>query len=357
MKLFCARLDVYAERWETKYGRSGYSPVCSNRWTSVCPKGKDRNVKCHECDKQSWVPFTKDVAYKHLVGWNERGKTFVAGPYALLEDSSCKFLVFDFDDHDGSHINWQEEAKSLREVCKINGIDTALERSRSGKGAHVWIFFEETVPAKIARKFGALLINKGAESVNQNDFNTFDRMMPNQDEMPAGGMGNLIVLPLQGIPRKQGNSAFVDDEWNVLPDQWEYLSNCKCLSMDFVESKIQEWSIQQAIFTKADVGDEGGEISKPWEKKMALALEKSDVSEPLSLFLADCIYIPKNSVKPRTLNRIRKLVTFSNQQFYKMQAMRYSTKQIPRVIQCFRELDRYVTLPRGCIDDLKEKLN
>lgn len=299
----------------------------------------------------------KYTAYKHLVGRDERGKIFVAGTYALLEDSSCKFLVFDFDDHDGSHINWQEEAKSLREVCKNNGIDTALERSRSGKGAHVWIFFEEKVPAKIARNFGALLINKGAESVNQKDFNTFDRMMPNQDEMPAGGMGNLIALPLQGIPRKQGNSVFVDDEWNVLPDQWEYLSNCKCLSMDFVESKIQEWSSQQAVFTKADVGDEGGEISKPWEKKMALALEKSDVSEPLFIVLADCIYIPKNSVKPRTLNRIRKLATFSNQQFYKMQAMRYSTKQIPRVIQCFRELDRYVTLPRGCIDDLKEKLN
>jgi hypothetical protein len=103
MKLFCARRDFYAERWESKEGRTGYSPVCSNRWKPICPK-KVRGIKCHECDKQDWVPFSESVAYKHLVGQDERGKPYVAGTYALLEDSTCKFLVFDFDDHDGSHV-------------------------------------------------------------------------------------------------------------------------------------------------------------------------------------------------------------------------------------------------------------
>ena len=353
MKLFCARRDFYAERWESKDGRAGYSPVCSNRWKPICPE-KARGIKCHECDKQDWAPFSESVAYKHLVGQDERGKPYVAGTYALLEDSTCKFLVFDFDDHDSSHVAWKEEARLLREICRSQGIDTALERSRSGKGAHVWIFFEETIEARLARRFGAALLTKGAEKVHQRDFNTFDRMMPNQDEMPAGGMGNLIALPLQGIPRQKGNSVFVDENWEVIPDQWAYLEGKKLLSREFVESKIAEWGPQDtpAILEEADTEPDG----KPWEQKNPLALEKIDVREPLQLTLADCIYIPQKAVKPRSMNRIRRMATFSNPQFYKMRAMRYSTKQIPRRIQCFREADGFVNLPRGCLKKLEEQL-
>ena len=227
MKLFCARKDFYAERWKGKDGRKGYAPACSNRWKPICPKRTQKGIKCHGCSEHAWIPFTEEVAYRHLVGQDERGKPFVAGTYALLEDSSCKFLVFDFDDHDGSNLPWQadakqsrhapasalahpwasEEATLLREICRSQGIDTALERSRSRSGAHVWIFFDHSIPARLARRFGAALLAQGMESVHQKDFNTFDRMMPNQDEMPAGGMGNLIALPLQGLPRKQGNSV------------------------------------------------------------------------------------------------------------------------------------------------------
>ena len=160
------------------------------------------------------------------------------------EDSTCKFLVFDFDDHDGSHVAWQEEARLLREICQSQGIDTALERSRSGKGAHVWIFFDEPLEARLVRRFGAALLDRGAEKVHQRDFNTFDRMMPNQDEMPAGGMGNLIALPLQGLPRKQNNSVFVDENWEVIPDQWGYLEQKKLLSREFVGNKLTEWGPQ-----------------------------------------------------------------------------------------------------------------
>ena len=354
IKLFCARMDFYAERWESNDGRKGYSPACSNRWKQVCPKRQQKGIKCHECPERAWLPFTEETAYRHLIGQDERGRSFVAGTYALLENSTCKFLVFDFDDHDGSSCHWKEEARQLREICRAQGIDTALERSRSGNGAHIWIFFNQPIPARIARKFGAALLNKGTEITHQKDFNTFDRMMPTQDEMPAGGMGNLIALPLQGIPRKQGNSVFVDDNWNVLPDQWEYLFQKKTLSLEFVESKIKEWGLQNRIPSENVIIDEK---EKPWEQKKSSGLEKSDIIEPLHLTLADCIYIPKKEIKPRSLNRIRKIATFSNPQFYKMQAMRYSTKQIPRYIQCFRDLEEYVTLPRGCIDELENKLN
>ena len=198
-----------------------------------------------------------------------------------------------------------EEATLLREICRNQGIDTALERSRSGSGAHVWIFFDQPIPARIARRFGAALLAQGMEFVHQKDFNTFDRMMPNQDEMPAGGMGNLIALPLQGLPRKQGNEVFVDDDWKMLHDQWGYLSSINCLTPEFVEKKIAEWG-KQEILDGAEESSED-ESGKPWEKKKSPALEKADVSEPLSLTLADCVYIPKGKVKPRTLNRIRKI--------------------------------------------------
>ena len=353
MKLFCARRDFYAERWEGRDGRKGYAPACSNRWKPVCPKKTQKGIKCHECKEHSWIPFTEETAYCHLTGKDKRGKPFVAGTYALLEDSTCKFLVFDFDDHDGSSCHWQEEAGILREICRIQGIDTALERSRSGNGAHIWIFFEQPIPARTARRFGAALLAKGTETMHRKDFNTFDRMMPTQDEMPAGGMGNLIALPLQGIPRKQKNSVFVDDDWNVVPDQWKYLSGIKCLSPEFVERKIAEWGWKDKVAAEdSSISEEG----KPWERKMSPGLEKSDVAEPLHITLANCLYILKTEVKPRSLNRIRRMATFSNPQFYKMQAMRYSTKQIPRRIQCFRDLEEYVTLPRGCLVELEEKL-
>ena len=227
MKLFVARRDVYAKRWETKDERKGYSPVCGNFWQDVCPKRWRKPIKCHECSAHAWLSFTEKVARQHLLGQDEKGKAFVAGTYALLEDSTCKFLVFDFDDHDGSACPWQEEALGLRKICQKYGIDSALERSRSGNGAHVWLFFENPLPAKTARLFGRLLLAKGAEVMHRTDFNTFDRMLPNQDEMPAGGLGNLIALPLQGLPRKQGNSVFVDEHWQVIADQWAYLVGLK----------------------------------------------------------------------------------------------------------------------------------
>lgn len=356
MNLFVARREVYAKRWETAEGRRGYSPVCANFWQDVCPKRLRKPVKCHECNAHKWQPFTELVARQHLLGTDEKGKSFVAGTYALLEDSTCKFLVFDFDDHDGSACYWQDEALGLRKICHAYGIDSALERSRSGNGAHVWLFFAQPIAAKTARLFGRLLLEKGAEVMHQTDFNTFDRMLPNQDEMPAGGLGNLIALPLQGLPRKQHNSVFVDENWQAVADQWGYLANIKPLTADFVAEKIKAWSESKAIVVQEECADYT-EQSRPWEGKRVLSLEAKDFTGKLQITLANCIYIPKAAVKPRSLNRIRQLATFSNPQFYKMQAMHYSTKQIPRRIQCFREIDDYVTLPRGLLTDLTSLLS
>ena len=165
----------------------------------------------------------------HLAGYKEDG-TDVIGVYPLLPDGTCRFLVFDFDNHEkGAETTdyaneteeWHKEVDALRLMCEKNGIIPLVERSRSGRGAHVWIFFKRPVPAALARNFGFLLLDRGQASINMKSFQYYDRMYPSQDT--ANSIGNLIALPLQGRALKNGNSAFVDRNWNAYPDQWEVL--------------------------------------------------------------------------------------------------------------------------------------
>lgn len=131
---------------------------------------------------------------------------------------------------------------AVRTICTLNGIDPLVERSRSGRGAHIWIFFDGPVPASLARRFGAALLAKGAEQVNLKSFQYYDRMLPAQDSLPEGGIGNLIALPLQGKALKEGNSAFIDRNWNAYPDQWKVLAEKTRLSREFIELKLREWA-------------------------------------------------------------------------------------------------------------------
>lgn len=124
-------------------------------------------------------------------------------------------------------------------ICKQNGIEALVERSRSGRGAHVWLFFRKPIPAAIARNFGFLLLDKGATNINLKSFRYYDRMYPSQDV--ANSIGNLVALPLQGQAIQNGNSAFVDENWNAYPDQWTKLFNIKKLSLEEVEIYIQKW--------------------------------------------------------------------------------------------------------------------
>ena len=156
----------------------------------------------------------------------------MVGVYPLFPNGTCRFLVFDFDNHgvdaekhDYANINdsWIEEVEAMWTICALNGIDPLVERSRSGRGAHIWIFFDSPIPAALARRFGFALLEKGAEQVNLKSFQYYDRMLPAQDLLPDGGIGNLIALPLQGKALRDGNSAFIDKNWNAYPNQWEAL--------------------------------------------------------------------------------------------------------------------------------------
>ena len=189
--LFRGRDDVYPRRFESrKTGKAGYAPACANEWVrGVCEKPR---IKCAECPNRRFLPVTDDVIRWHLSGSDAEGQPFVAGVYPLLQDETCFFLAVDFD-----KAGWRDDAAAFLETCRDLNLPAALERSRSGRGAHVWFFFEDAIPATLARRMGSHVLTETMERRPDIGLDSYDRLFPNQDTMPQGGFGNLIALPLQ----------------------------------------------------------------------------------------------------------------------------------------------------------------
>ena len=211
--LFKGREDVFARRWQSaSTGKSGYQPVCENEWAEgLCDK---RKFKCINCPNRNLKPLTDEDIYRHLEGKDALARD-VIGIYPMLQDEACYFLCADFDEK-----SYKEDVTAFREVCSELAIPVCVERSRSGNGAHAWIFFESPVPAVLARKLGSGILTKAMEKRGELSFKSYDRLFPNQDTMPDGGFGNLVALPLQGLARKNGNSVFVDEQFCPYGDQW-----------------------------------------------------------------------------------------------------------------------------------------
>ena len=290
-----------------------------------------------------------------------RGNSYAAkdviGVYPLFSDGTCRFLVFDFDNHEknaekrdfaNTDDTWIEEVEAMRDICTLNGIEPLVERSRSGKGAHIWIFFDKQISAALVRKFGFALLDKGAEQVNLKSFNYYDRMLPAQDPLENVAIGNLIALPLQGRALKDGNSAFVDSNWNAYPDQWNALLSKPKLSEEFLENKIREW-----IFTADDLEASSDEENreKPWDRMKNFA--KSDVDGKMDITLSNGIYVDSTNLKPAMQNKIRRMAAFSNPVFYKNRAIGTSNYDTSRWIYLGKDhLGGYIQIPRGLQDEL-----
>ncbi len=351
--MFWGRTDVYAKRSVNKStGAASYYPQCNNFWKPGCPRKQGSKVRCQDCKKRSYKELKEEQIIAHLQG-NASDATDVIGIYPLLPDDTCRFLVFDFDNHEkdaakddfaNKDDTWREEVDALRKICRVNGIDALAERSRSGKGAHVWIFFQKPIEASLARKFGDALLKKGTESVNLKSFRYFDRMLPMQDHLPSGGLGNLIALPLQGQALKEGNSAFIDESWNAYEDQWGVLLKKRKYTKEFLESKIEEWGVGEAIFEDTE---------KPWDKTSQFI--RQDVNGDLRMTLADGIYIETDNLLPRIQNRIRELAAFKNPVFYKNQAMGLSNFSNSRYIYLGCDENGYIKVPRGLQDTIITK--
>ena len=358
--MFKGRKDVYSLRSgkpSAKTGKYGYYPQCANIWNySLCGKVTNKGTKCADCPNQSYKPLTGDVLLAHLKGVKPDCSD-VVGLYPVWPDGTCNYLVFDFDNHDdeSDSLRWQEEANALRKICENNNVPCLVERSRSGKGAHIWIFFESSIDVKIARKFGAALLDKGAESVNQISFDTYDRMIPAQDKLPSGGLGNLVALPLQGRAVKSGNSVFVDANWQPYYDQWDELRKTGKISSGFIRDKISSWEIND-IDTKEETAL-ARQISideTPWESKTAFSA--SDVDGPIRIVIADKVYIEKTLMKPNLQNKIRRLAAYNNPEYFKKQGIGLPTFGIPRIVYSGEDTDQFIAIPRGCLEKLCDNL-
>ena len=360
--MFWGRQDVYAKRSVNKEtGKAAYYPQCNNFWTNVCHKKIKDGINCKDCKNRSYKTITKKDILNHLRG-NAYNASDVIGVYPLLSNGTCRFMVFDFDNHDkdaeekdfaNSDDTWVEEVESMREICVLNGIEPLVERSRSGRGAHVWIFFDKPIDASFVRKFGFALLDKGAEQINLKSFKYYDRMLPAQDSLPEdSAVGNLIALPLQGKALQDGNSAFIDGNWNAYPNQWETLFNKPRLSQGFLEEKIKEWSnIIDDIAANAAESDR----EKPWNRMQHF--NKNDVEGKLHIILSNGIYVDNTNLKAAMQNRIRRMAAISNPVFYKNQAIGTSNYDTARWIYLGKDhLSGYIQIPRGLQDELWENI-
>lgn len=354
---FWGRQDVYAKRSEKKdTGEASYFTQCCNFWTEQCPKKHKQKINCKDCAYQAYKQLTREDILSHL-----RGRSYnaldVIGVYPLLPNGTCRFLVFDFDNHekgaekrDFANLDdaWIEEVEAMRTICTLNGINPLVERSRSGRGAHIWIFFDKPISATIIRRFGYALLEKGAEQVNLKSFKYYDRMLPAQDFLPEGGVGNLIALPLQGKALQDGNSAFVDSNWNAYPNQWEILWSKPRLSVEFIETKMKEWA--ESDIRDITYGDEANR-EKPWDKKNQF--NKVDVDGKLNITLSNGIYVDVLNLKPAIQNTIRRMAAFGNPIYYKNQAIGTTNFDTSQWIYLGKDhLSGYIEIPRGLYEEL-----
>ena len=346
--LFKGREDVFARRWFSKTtGKSGYQPVCINEWKQgLCDK---KRYRCAICPNRNFAPLTSQDMYRHLEGKDEYCCD-VVGLYAIMQDNNCAFLCADFDDKNCKY-GYKEDVLAYVGVCREWLIPYAIERSRSGNGAHVWIFFEAPLPASKARRLGNAILTEAMTRNGQMSFNSYDRFFPNQDYLPEGGFGNLVALPLQGQARRKQNSVFVDNDFLVYKDQWAFLYNLK---------KIQESTIDQLL--RLHYQEELGKLSmssenKPWVTPLPQNITQEDFQAKVEIIKADKLYIPLKAVSVKVLNHLKRIAAFKNPEFYSKQALRLSTYAIPRIISCFDITNEYLAMPRGCEDAIRSFLN
>ncbi len=348
--LFRGRDDVFPRRWEnSKTGKAGYAPACHNEWIrGICEKPR---IKCSNCPNQAFVPVSDDVVRSHLQGKDvtrlEKPEPFVAGIYPLMVDETCWFLAADFDKQ-----SWQRDALAFLTTCREKGVPAALERSRSGNGGHIWIFFSEPVLASEARKLGAHLLTETMERCPDLGFESYDRLFPSQDTMPTGGFGNLIALPLQNGPRHNGNSVFVDDGLRPYDDQWAFLSSLRRMSRAEVANLVGlAVAAGRIVGLRLPLDDDD---ETPWRappsRRRAAQPIVGEVPEGVAVVLGNQVYIDRSMLTPSLVNRLIRLAAFQNPEFYAAQAMRLPIFGKPRVISCAELFTKHIALPRGCFD-------
>lgn len=351
--LFRGREDVYPRRFESRSsGKTGYAPVCANEWvTGVCDKPR---TPCGVCRHRQFLPVTDEVIHQHLIGADQRGGEFVAGVYPMLLDESCFFLAIDLDKS-----AWRNDAVAILETCRQINVPAVLERSRSGNGGHIWIFFETAIPASLARQLGAHVLTETMERRPDIGLDSYDRLFPNQDTLPHGGFGNLIALPLQKRPRDEGNSVFVDDALEAYGDQWAMLSSIERMPRAAIDEVVNRAvRLGRVLAVRVPSRDN---CVEPWTLRPSRSQtdlnDSGEAPARLDLTLSDQIYIPKDNLPPALCNCLIRLAAFQNPEFYRAQSMRRPTWGKPRIIGCAEDYPGHIALPRGCYEDVRTLLD
>lgn len=342
MNYFKGRNDVYPylsidkNNPNIKY----YIPACTNEWKNgVC--NKTMGKKCKTCQYRENKPISKETIYKHMYG------NYPIGIYPLLENDTCFFLSLDFDDKD-SKKDIKSDVLAFASVCDKYEVPIAIERSRSGNGIHIWMFFDTNIKAITARKLGSLLLSKTME-ISNISISSFDRMFPNQDTLPKGGYGNLIALPFQNEPSKYGNTLFIDRNFILIKNQMQYLSSIHKLTEIEVFEKIKQLS-NETIDISHEIIDMQNEVKVKSKNNI-------DYPKSIKVILKDMVYIDKANLDGVVKNSFRRLATFANPEFYKKQKLRMSVYNVPMVIDCGKEDEKYLKLPRGTYNYLESLCN
>jgi superfamily II DNA or RNA helicase len=344
--LFCGRTDVFPKRWENaRQERSGYAPACANEWVrGICEKPK---VRCGECPNQAFLEVEDRVIADHL------GGKYTAGVYPLLRDDTCWFVALDFDE-----ASWTDDVAAFVETCRGHALAPAVERSRSGKGAHVWFFFAEPVPARDARDMASFLLTETMRLRRELKLESYDRLFPSQDTLPQGGFGNLIALPFQFHPRKLGHSLFVDPRFEAFPweQQWQFLADIERLEGDRVRALAKEAVRTGRVLGVSQVTPDDEEDDAPWKPpRPATPATKLPFAVPpeVKAVLAQRLFVEKEGLPTPLVSRLRRIAAFQNPEFYKRQKLRLSTARTPRIIGCAEDLPKHLALPRACVDDVR----
>lgn len=341
-KLFRCREDVFPKFWENqKTGKSGYSPVCNNEWQKpICGKPQ---IKCTNCQNKDFIKLDSEVIESHLKGY------FTIGTYAIRKDDRCIFLATDFDNY-----TWFNDAIAYKNAGRELNIDIAIERSRSGNGAHAWIFFIEPVPAAKARQLGDIILTKASSLQTTITLDSYDRFFPNQDLLPNGGFGNLIALPLQKKARMNGNSVFIDEFGDPYVDQWEFLANVYCLSMlelnEIISNIITDLPPEIPSYSNESMISESEKILKQDLYKTEI------VGGELDIQVSGQNFIRNENVPIRIIRELKKIATFANPKFFELQKLRFSTWNTPKYIFC-GDIDQLgIYLPRGLLSEIMNLL-
>ena len=297
-------------------GKGGWGPVVRGGWANA--RRPDRE----------YLPYTDEVVGTHLAGG------FHAGLYPLLRGDSCRLLACDFDGP-----GWAADALAYLDAAHAEGIPAALERSRSGDGGHVWVFFAGKVPAASARRIGLHLLREAMTVRADLDLASYDRLFPAQDFMPKGQFGNLIALPLHGGCRKRGTTVFLDPG-NLEPfeDQWAFLSTIEPLSTEAVASLA-------GAFGELATGPDAVTYRQPPSPAAGPKPPPRIAAMAGAMLAIDRIGLP-----PALLAALKHLASLHNPEFYEKERLRFSTWNTPRFIRCYRETIDQLLLPRGLRD-------